>query len=475
MILWFLIASPMNPPCIEAFGTLTRRPTFRIHGRENGGLFVAVGDDTTSAVSLRNDTSPLTQQADTTLPFDGVEWQEYEMMVRTVMDNRRIMKRKDKPEDVAAAMAYLLTNHSIVEPPNLASLSLETDARACMLQQKQDFLLQANVTELQHEFAMRTLTYLGDYCAKNRKPTALLVAWHKLVEAGMVPRENCISTYMYVLSLLSDNTNAVTQVATFHDLFYQPNEKTVTLRIKSMIGNNNAAGAEELLRTSVTDGEWKKLRTYTPVLELYCNQGDMYSALRLYRQMQALSRVHFEPDTYALLIGALAEQGYFARDPKQSLSGIRQKLSFVHEGGPGLLDELATEMAADILELNNASARVLYNGFVKGFSLPVPVLEPNGELVVNNTRAHDHELAVGRVSLNDQTAICPKTRAKLQLFQLDNEQRQSVHDTLLEMAGIQYEKFIQELEARFKQKMMQDGQGTDYAVQELMRFSDWLK
>ena len=136
-------------------------------------------------------------------------------------------------------------------------------------------------------------------------------------------------------------------------------------------------------------------------------------------------------------------------------------------------------MAADVLELNNASARALYNGFVKGFSDSIKSVNPTEvadaeEIVVDNNPAGVDELAIGRVSLNDKTAICPKTKAKLQLFQLDNVQRRSVHDTLLKMAGVQYEKFIQELEARFKQKM-QKQEGKEYAVRELTRFSEWLK
>lgn len=252
-----------------------------------------------------NDLSLEHQDQDEVFPFDPALWKEYETTVRTVMESGRLVKRKEKPEDIERAIDYLLSNRSFLSPPPLSISS-----RDAMNAQKLEFISEANLTEIQHEFAMRTLTYLGDHCAKKQTPTPLLVAWHKLKEAGMVPRENCISTYMYVLSL-QNSSDLTAQVATFHDLFYEPNEKTVTLRIKSMIANEDAAGAEELLRGSVGNGEWKKLRTYVPVLELYCRKGDMTSALRLYRQMQELSRVHFEPDTYAFLIGTLAEQGYF--------------------------------------------------------------------------------------------------------------------------------------------------------------------
>jgi hypothetical protein len=136
-------------------------------------------------------------------------------------------------------------------------------------------------------------------------------------------------------------------------------------------------------------------------------------------------------------------------------------------------------MAADILELNNASARVIYNGFVKGFAGSKVSGKPRDvsefeEIVVDNTSAQADELVIGRVSLNDSTAICPKTKTKLQLFRLNGNQKRNVHDTLLKMAGIQYEKFISELENRFKDNM-QESEGSDYAIRELSRFSDWLK
>jgi pentatricopeptide repeat protein len=239
--------------------------------------------------------------------FDPIEWQEYESTVRALVDSGQMLKKKDSPEDFSRALHYLLDNRSILPVPTLR----EPDFRSAMMEQKKRFFQAANMTKYQHELAMRTLTYMGFHCAKQRTPTPLIVAWYKLKEAGMIPRENCISTYMYVLSL-QDTSSSTGEVATFHDLLYEPNEKTITLRIKSMIAKEDAATAEQLLGSLPnSDGEWKRLRTYVPVLNLYCKQGDMASALRLYRQMRELPRVHFEPDTYALLIGALAEHGCF--------------------------------------------------------------------------------------------------------------------------------------------------------------------
>ena len=183
----------------------------------------------------------VTPEEETLSPFDPSEWQEYESTVRSVVDTGRITTKKDSPEDFSRVLAYLLDNRSILPVPS----SIEQNFRSVIAEQKQNFLVAVNMSKKQHELAMRTLTYMGDYCAKHRMPTPLIVAWYKIMEAGMIPRENCISTYMYVLSL--QDTSLTGDVATFHDLCYGPNEKTITLRIKSMIAKGDAAAAEKLL------------------------------------------------------------------------------------------------------------------------------------------------------------------------------------------------------------------------------------
>jgi pentatricopeptide repeat protein len=301
---------------------------------------------------------------------------------------------------------------------------------------------------------------------------------------------------LYVLSSFeqesSDASFAAEQVATFHDALFEPNEKTVTLRIRTMTANDDAAAAEALLESIpvslnyvcvhccyvsafLTDHRnlqscgWKRLRTYLPILTLYCNNGDMSSALRMYRRMQETSEVIFEPDTYALLLGSLAENGYFRRNAEP----IQGFLS-----GPELFDELAAEMADDILELNNASARVIYNGFARGFAASDEIgLEPisdDAELQVTNKLAKTGELVVSRVEICKETAICPRTGAKLRLFKLTESQRKQVHETLLAMAATQYDDFRDKLEARFGGKM-EDLEGSDFAIRELSKFSAWLE
>lgn len=427
--------------------------------------------------------------------FEAPLWDMYESTLRTVIESRRVRRNtKDEEELDPIIMDCLLANRAFLPPPPLCCFPNEKsgaahdDFRHIMSEQKQHFLNQTGWTEANYNFAMRTLTYMGDYCAKTQSPGPLLVAWHKLKEAGMVPRENCISTYLYVLSLWNQNNQTTSleqediseEVAIFHDLLYEPNEKTATLRIKYLIANGDATGAEELLnamsKKSSASGDWTKLRTYVPILALYCSNGDVSSALRLFKQMRNSSGVIFEPETYALLIGTLAEKGYFRRGC-DDVPGAAA-LGFLALSGPRLLDELAAEMAEDILEINDDSARILYNAFATGFreteeGRHLHPLSANEQLLPDSNFAANDELVIGRVPVDENTAICPRTHAKLRLLRLEEEQRKEVHDTLLEMAAAQYDEFREKLESRFKNRM-EDMEGSDFAVRELSRFSSWL-
>ena len=206
--------------------------------------------------------------------------------------------------------------------------------------------------------------------------------------------------------------------------------------------------------------DWKLLRTYSPIFERYCKDGDFNSALSLYRRMQASPRVYFESDTYALLISSLAERGYFRLDAAEIESFTT---------GPTLFDQLAQDMADDILEINNASAKLMFDAFSTGFQektadMDVPCRDPAGP----------NELVLSRVNVNATTAMCPRTGAKLQLFQLTEGQRVDVHETLLEMARLQYEEFRVKLMAKFKDRaeVMADGA---FAREQITKFSRWLK
>jgi hypothetical protein len=263
------------------------------------------------------------------------------------------------------------------------------------------------------------------------------------------------------------------EVATFHDLLFPPNEKTGYLRIKSLIAKGDAAGAEKTLSSipdKGNDAEWKRLRTFLPILSHYCSVGDMPSTLRLFRQMRDSAGTFLDADTYALIIGALARLGCFRKGAKPIEGAMEYGFSVA--SGPGLLDEIASELAEEMLELTESAAKFMFDSFRLGFA------DDSDDIVsetdeVSQCLQLDERLLVGRVRVNDTTAVCPESGAHLRLFTLNDSQRRHVHDTLLEMASSQHEEYGQALKARGKIREQDPRNGT-YAIDELSKFSEWL-
>jgi hypothetical protein len=189
---------------------------------------------------LQNDDASTSED----LSFDDETWEAYESVVVEVMKSKRVLK-KDKPEDLQEAKEFLLSKRSFSSVP---SPLIDGEAFGDkMKQQKEFFEEHYKLSQAQYDFAMRCLVYMGDNCAKSRSARPIAVAWHKMKESGHIPRENCISTYMYVLSTDESCSDTLGEVATSHDLFFSPNEKTITLRIKTLIGKNDVDKAEEVL------------------------------------------------------------------------------------------------------------------------------------------------------------------------------------------------------------------------------------
>jgi hypothetical protein len=429
----------------------------------------------------------LAAEASATRDDDDPIWQAYAEMVHAVKGKVRFNKKKNVETDFLPALDYLISKEVVLEAPDLTTTTPANVFEQVMADQKLSFQQKTNLTEVQHDYAMKVLSYMGDFCAKRQDPTPLTIAWRKLLEGGMVPRENSISTYMYALSLDETTWTLSGQAATFHDLLFDPNEKTIALRIKSLIQTGDAVGAEALLASLPEN--LTRLRTYLPILHHYCESHDdtmsMTSVLRLYRQMRQAPGVHLDADTYATLIGSIAERGGFRSDatPIAGLESIVQ-----HSCGPELFNELAQEMADDVLELTNSSARVLHNAFVKGFqdTLPAPqaMIDEEEDVIEINHPASPDDIIISRVTVDGTTAVCPRSQAKLQLFQLETSHREHVHSTLLAMAKDQFIEFQQRLVEKMKnkapskqkqQQLVDDGFDADYPVRELQKFSTWLQ
>mmetsp|Transcript_3917 Transcript_3917/g.5336 ORF Transcript_3917/g.5336 Transcript_3917/m.5336 type:complete len:839 (+) Transcript_3917:528-3044(+) len=492
--------------------------------------------------------------------------------IKTVLSNGRVTK-KEKPHNIEVARKCLLDLESKVEV-DLPSINLnenrisEQTDKLCPEQgkihkqemiggdtncdnfsktssekfrlelngQKNKYLATSNITIAQHNLAGKALTYLGDYCARHQSPKPLYIAWEKMKEIGFIPRENALSTYLFVLGLGIDNTSnenksvksenketatdLVAEVATFHDVLYKPTEKTIALRVKTLVEHGNPLTAERLLDqmfrldknnnddilspnkniSEETCEDEMRLRTCLPILEKYYGTKEgIPSALRLYTKMKRSPSVLFEPENYSAFLSALARAGCFfaGSDPVADA----QTLGYNPSSGPKLFDALVQEMADDVLELSGDCAKEMRNGFAIGSRLlsnhdrgtdSVQKMEtntlwevpPDCQLSPVTQLASPNEMVACRVSISDDQAICPRTRAKLRLIKLGKGQNRHVHDTLLNMANSQFESFGVKLgekvnmSSKNKKKKSNSEKkeyyDSEYAGKELTRFAKWL-
>jgi len=383
---------------------------------------------------------------------------------------------------------------------------------------------------------------LGRYCARRARSSPMEVAWWKVKESGLSLPKDTISTYLYVVStmgmadsigIISSSSTPGTsnsssssmgslssypfsdmnqnkgsenedddaseennkflipeEVATYHDLSSKPTESSISLRVKSLASKGEAKSAEKMLEafkksieTDESSKEMIRLRTYQPILKQYCDAGEISDALSLFQRMQSTSGVILEPETYVLLLASIAENKYFCDDSPPIEGAI--DLGYDHSHGPALFDELATEMAADALEITSSSARRLYNALAIGFpnesSSPssnpenqdtdvvvstLKEVHPLMSMPITRQLANGNTLVASRVSLDRSTGVCPVTEAQQRLVVLEEDQRGQLHNDLLDLSTEQFTKFA----GKMKGKDSADNK----AREELQSFSDWL-
>eukprot|EP00986_Skeletonema_menzelii_P000306 scaffold91_cov143-Skeletonema_menzelii.AAC.13 len=343
------------------------------------------------------------------------------------------------------------------------------------LQERRELYLdKTNLTLDQHKLGTILLAHLADHCAKTSNPKPLYAAWDNILAAGMAPLSRTLSTYLYVLSLDGDvgseGRDIAAEVAMLHDALYEPTEKTVSLLVKSLVARGDAAGAEALL-DGIADGSLSELlrhRTTSPILKLHCENGDIGSALRLYHRMRTTSRVKMDDLTYSNFISSVAANGYFLPNSKEVEGG--KDLGYDSVFGPKLLDALITEMAQDVLDISEESAQIMQEGFATGFQgmeCAANSLDPITSLCGNEV------MIANRVAVDHDTGKCPATDATLRLIVLEPEQRDHVHDTLLEMARAKSMDYTAKLAA--KGRVTHDHvEKAELATTILKDFSEWL-
>ena len=472
---------------------------------------------TPSSSSITTTTTTSTCQTLTQHLTNDEMWNEYRTLMQDIMTRDRVVK-KTKPEMLTQVQEYLLDRTTLNEEYDMCNLPEQGDDEDIVdnVDDKKDnstatttitnnsnknAMNQFRVISREHyaafcdakgfndkaqtDYLERCLGYTADWCAKKKLVVPAAIAWRKLRQTGFVPRENTVSTFLFVFSLLPDNevaNAALDDVATFHDACFEPNEKTVFLRIKSLLKSDETQQAENLLLYAIPQ-HLQRLRTFTPLLVHYCTQGTVDGAahgLRLFRHMRNAPGVHLDVETYVLLLSSLAQQGLFGSIPAvdNTSSAMMQQAGFAVTG-PALLDALAMEMGQDLLELNETAAVNLYQSLQTAFA---PAKKDDNKNAVTSslplattwTSSAGEEINMGRVTIDPTTCLCPATKAKLQLFSLTTDQRTMVHETLLQMASTQHLDFAAKMKQRSKRRQEPESSSGAYALEQLSTFVDWV-
>ena len=138
------------------------------------------------------------------------------------------------------------------------------------------------------------------------------------------------------------------------------------------------------------------------------------------------------------------------------------------------MDELVSEMAEDVLDISEESARALRDGFAMGFG--TSTTSPSGPgigMAPLTTMVGDRTLVADRVAVDADTAICPATGATLRFMILDKAQRVLVHDTLLEMAREKSMEYTARLAAKGR-STADNAEKAEQATHILREFSEWM-
>lgn len=133
----------------------------------------------------------------------------------------------------------------------------------------------------------------------------------------------------------------------------EPNVVTFNCRISKFCGKNESFKAEELLDVMVSKGIQPNLGTFNPIIEGFCKEGDVGSALRVFKRMKVLKRMNGKegvspnPDTYIVLIRSLVEKGGFDKALMICKECLTKKLALPFEVVKGLTDGLIKDSKVD--------------------------------------------------------------------------------------------------------------------------------
>ena len=162
--------------------------------------------------------------------------------------------KKVTEEEFLQVKEFLLSDNTYSDSPldvagdDFSSGQNNNDLRRVLNIRKEHVLETANFTEHQFDLAMRCIATMASKCAKRKEVPPMIVAWSKIKDTGMRLRPNFLSTFLYVFGLEEEYLHFCFEIATFHDLLYEPTENSVYLRIKALVTMDDPGGAEKLLR-----------------------------------------------------------------------------------------------------------------------------------------------------------------------------------------------------------------------------------
>lgn len=420
--------------------------------------------------------------------FEAIACDHYQDMLNEIMSNDKKFRRQHTAKPIPDSLAHPVVAwlqseeptisqdlpsfrealHQGVQPLEPSSKHNRCDAFVDeTAQQRKRFVQAMGWDKQQFKMAQGTLMQLSNMCAKKANGRPVEVIWEKIKESGIVDKK-ILHGVLYASATFSTGSNrrkrakygrlagldvldteprvhghaddqeeledlvdVTDEIAIYHDLLHNPTEQSINIRVRLLVSQDNAKAAERLVNDQ--SEEDIRLRVYTPILRLYLEQGDVTSALQLYKRMRSMPLVHFDADTYVHLIAKLAAKGLFCSSAAL-VQGARA-LGYASASGPGLFDELAAEMAEEVIEIPSSSAQRLHNAFAEGFqetgidsSKVLSLLKSSAEPAVED------EVIASRVSIDSTTGNCPRSGSTLRLIGLEINDREKLRQSVCSLA-----------------------------------------
>ena len=206
---------------------------------------------------------------------------------------------------------------------------------------------------------------LTEQCENKSQPSIIFVAWEKIKESGMILNASTLNALLNVASKVVGSKHdlemseqcilALEEIIMYHDVLLGVTDKNESLVVEAAVKTfkNTAKYSTVLLNSR----EMAYLQIFLLVLKYHCRTNNVSAAISLLRRMQALPGVVLESSVYVLVLSTVAENGYFRND-SLPIEGA-DEYGYTHSCGPKLFDEITSDMAVDVVEINPESATQL--------------------------------------------------------------------------------------------------------------------